>query len=71
MNCQDKYFYPVKQKIRALLETIVMKKNWEKPKLTSFGTIEAVTQMQLDEVVKLGEFIVPGDALGLFASLNL
>lgn len=48
-----------------------MKKNWEKPKLTSFGTIEAVTQMQLDEVVKLGEFIVPGDALGLFASLRL
>ena len=48
-----------------------MKKNWEKPKLKSFGTIEAVTQMQLDEVAKLGEFIVPGDGLGLFASLRL
>ena len=48
-----------------------MKKNWEKPQLKSFGTIESVTQVQIDEVVKLGEFVVPGDNLGLFASMQL
>jgi hypothetical protein len=71
MSCQDIYFYPNKKQTPALLDDADMKKTWKKPKLTSFGTIESVTQMQLADVVKLGEFIVPGDALGLFASLNM
>ena len=48
-----------------------MKKNWEKPKLKSFGTIESITQMQLNEVVKMGELIVPEESFGLFASLTI
>ena len=47
------------------------KKLGKNQNLQSFGTIETVTQTQIDEVMKLGEFIVPGDALGLFASLRL
>lgn len=50
---------------------IIMKKTWEKPKLKSFGTIESVTKMQLDEAIKLGEFIIPDEGLGLFSSLRL
>lgn len=58
-------------KQKNIPEITAMKKNWEKPQLRSFGTIESVTQVQLNEMVKLGEFIVPGDGLGLFASLRI
>jgi hypothetical protein len=49
----------------------MIKKAWEKPTLKSFGTIESVTKMQLDDLIKLSEFVIPNDALGLFSSLNI
>ncbi|MCM1982529.1 hypothetical protein [Lyngbya confervoides] len=48
-----------------------MKKVWKKPKLISFGSIESVTQMQIDDVIQLGEYVIPSDSLGLFSSLRL
>lgn len=50
---------------------IIMKKVWKKPKLISFGSIESVTQMQIDDVIQLGEYVIPSDSLGLFSSLRL
>jgi hypothetical protein len=49
-----------------------MKKVWEAPHLKTYGPIESITQIQLDEIVKFGQHILPDEGgFGLFSSLKI
>lgn len=47
-----------------------MKKTWTTPRLITHGSVEALTQTNFEEMVKMGQFMIADKASDLLASLE-
>ena len=48
-----------------------MKKTWTTPKLTTHGSVEQLTQVSVQDVVKIGKFLLPRKGINLVPGIYL
>lgn len=48
-----------------------MKKRWQVPELISHGTVESLTQMNLNDMAQTASFVLAEQGFGLLASLEI
>ncbi len=46
------------------------KKSWETPKLTTHGSIEDLTQVDITQFQQLGQFVSPNQEFDLWATMQ-